>query len=63
MRKMWELIRKALQSDSGQSTAEYAVIVGVVLAVAIGIFWAIGQNARAKLTQTNDCIQNPATCP
>lgn len=61
--RWWEVLRRAWRDDSGQSTAEYAVIVGVILAVAIGIFWAIGQNAKAKLTQTNNCIENPATCP
>jgi Flp pilus assembly pilin Flp len=50
-------LRSLLSNDAGQDVAEYAVLLAVVLAIAIGLIHAIGANASTVFSQIGSKIQ------
>jgi Flp pilus assembly pilin Flp len=45
-------------SDEGQDVAEYAIMLAVVLALAIGTVQAIGANANTVFSTVNSAFNN-----
>jgi Flp pilus assembly pilin Flp len=54
---MTELFREAWRQDRGQDVAEYAVMLAVILAIAVGTVRLIGANANAVFSGVGSAIQ------
>ena len=52
-----DLLRKAWLNDCGQSIAEYAVMLAVILIIVVGTIRIIGSNANTVFSQTASAIQ------
>jgi Flp pilus assembly pilin Flp len=54
---MSKLLRRLWQEDKGQDVAEYAVMLAVILAIAIGTIRLIGSHAGGVLANVGSAIQ------
>ena len=55
--KMADLLQQLWARDEGQDIAEYAVMLAVILAIALGTIRLIGSNANAVFSQVSSAIQ------
>lgn len=61
--------RTTLQPNNGQSTVEYALFVGVVVAALVAMSTYVQRSIQANLKAVEDqinaeaCAPPPATCP
>jgi Flp pilus assembly pilin Flp len=51
------LLQQLWARDEGQDIAEYAVMLAVILAIALGTIRLIGSNASAVFSQVSSAIQ------
>jgi Flp pilus assembly pilin Flp len=61
MEKMWTLIKKFVKEEEGMETVEYAVVAGLVIAVGVAIWGALG--ARIQVVMTNLLTSIGGTAP
>jgi Flp pilus assembly pilin Flp len=61
MEKMWTLIKKIAKEEEGMETVEYAVVAGLVIAVGVAIWSALG--AQIKTVMTNLLTAIGGTAP
>jgi Flp pilus assembly pilin Flp len=54
---MAEFLQKIWPSEEGQDIAEYAIMLAVILALAIGTVRAIGANANTVFSSVGSAIQ------
>jgi Flp pilus assembly pilin Flp len=54
---MIDAVRKLWQRDAGQDIAEYAIMLAVVVALALGTVRAIGANANTVFSGVGSTIQ------
>ena len=50
-------MRTLLFNDNGQDVAEYAIMLAVILAIALGVVYAIGHSASTVMSQIGSKIQ------
>ena len=50
-------MRKLIANEAGQDVAEYAVMLAVILAIALGTIYAIGAHAGTIMSQIGSKIQ------
>ena len=50
-------IREILSSEDGQDSAEYAVLLALLLILAIGAVRLLGENANGTLSRVADALQ------
>lgn len=50
MRTLW-------RNETGQDVAEYAIMLAVILAIAIGVVYAVGHSASTVMSQIGSKIQ------
>jgi Flp pilus assembly pilin Flp len=55
--KMAYFLQKIWPDDNGQDVAEYAVMLAIVLALALGTVKAIGGNATTVFSRVGSAIQ------
>ena len=58
MKNLGTLVRNLHDDQSGAAFIEYTVLIGIILAVSIGLISAIGLWANTKWTALNDAV-NP----
>jgi Flp pilus assembly pilin Flp len=61
MEKMWTLIKKFVKEEEGMETVEYAVVAGLVIAVGVAIWGALG--TRIQVVMTNLLTSIGGTAP
>ena len=54
---MTDFLRKAWQQEEGQDVAEYAVMLAVILAIAVGMIRLIGSHASTVFAGVGSAIQ------
>jgi Flp pilus assembly pilin Flp len=54
---MFTLLRGCLLDDKGQDTAEYAVMVAVILIIVIGTIRLIGSNSNTAFSNVASSVQ------
>jgi Flp pilus assembly pilin Flp len=54
---MTDFLRRVLRQDEGQDVAEYAVMLAVILAIAIGTIRLIGSHAGGEFASVASAIQ------
>jgi Flp pilus assembly pilin Flp len=54
---MSEFLRRAWRQQDGQDVAEYAVVLAVILAIAIGTIRMIGSHAGSVFANVGSAIQ------
>jgi Flp pilus assembly pilin Flp len=50
-------MKNLLRNDAGQDVAEYAVLLAVILAIALGVIHLIGSNASNVFSEIGSKIQ------
>ena len=50
-------MRSLLYNNEGQDVAEYAIMLAVILAIAIGVVYAVGHSAGTVMSQIGSKIQ------
>jgi Flp pilus assembly pilin Flp len=58
----WTAVRKRLELQEGQALIEYALILGLVAVLTIGVLQAIGTNVSGlldKLSSSMSSVSNP----
>jgi pilus assembly protein Flp/PilA len=57
---MGQLLRKFFREEEGIAAVEYALLAGIVVAVAAGIFGAIGDNVNSIFQDLNTEVSDAA---
>ncbi|TWA99147.1 Flp family type IVb pilin [Bradyrhizobium stylosanthis] len=60
MRKFLEKIRVLRSDEGGAALVEYAVLLGIILAVTVGVFATIGSSAQTIFGSVNTLMSNAA---
>jgi Flp pilus assembly pilin Flp len=60
MRKFLNNMQKFGKNEEGAALVEYAVLLGIILAVGIAVFGSIGSNANAIFTSLSTLMQSAA---
>ena len=60
MRKLLNTMRRFGRNEEGAALVEYAVLLGIILAVGIAVFASIGSNANAIFTSLSTLMNSAA---
>ncbi len=58
--KAWAAVVSRLDTESGASLVEYALLVALIALVAIAALQTVGGNVSTEFDNIANCIQNPA---
>ena len=63
MRKLFSFTQRLYKNEEGAALVEYAVLLGIILAVTVGVFTSIGSSTSTIFTALKDTMTAAAPTP
>jgi pilus assembly protein Flp/PilA len=60
MRKFLNMVQNFVKNEEGAALVEYAVLLGIILAVGVAVFGSIGSNANGIFTSLSTLMDTAA---
>jgi pilus assembly protein Flp/PilA len=60
MRKFLNMVQNFVKNEEGAALVEYAVLLGIILAVGVAVFSSIGSNANGIFTSLSTLMDTAA---
>jgi Flp pilus assembly pilin Flp len=60
MRKFLNMVQNFVKNEEGAALVEYAVLLGIILAVGVAVFSSIGSNANCIFTSLSTLMDTAA---